>query len=81
MVPHRLRVYGKPIIVIGLNCWFGGEMWMVIGGVTIGEGCVIVAGPVVTRDIPPWQWPWVIRPVRFARLRIRMLPRQQYYAQ
>lgn len=25
---------------------------MVIGGVTIGEGCVIGAGSVVTRDIP-----------------------------
>jgi len=25
----------------------------VIGGVTIGEGCVIGAGSVVTRDIPP----------------------------
>ena len=31
--------YGKPI-VIGSNCWFGGNV-TVIGGVTIGEGCVI----------------------------------------
>ena len=43
--------YGKPI-VIGSNCWFGGKV-TVIGGVTIGEGCVIGAGSVVTRDIPP----------------------------
>lgn len=43
--------YGKPI-VIGSNCWFGGNV-TVIGGVTIGEGCVIGAGSVVTRDIPP----------------------------
>ena len=34
--------YGKPI-VIGSNCWFGGNV-TVVGGVMIGEGCVIGAG-------------------------------------
>ena len=34
--------YGKPI-VIGSNCWFGGNV-TVVGGVTISEGCVIGAG-------------------------------------
>lgn len=43
--------YGKPI-VIGSNCWFGGNV-TVVGGVTIGEGCVIGAGSVVVKDIPP----------------------------
>lgn len=43
--------YGRSI-VIGSNCWFGGNV-TVLGGVTIGEGCVIGAGAVVTRDIPP----------------------------
>ncbi|MCH9275796.1 sugar O-acetyltransferase [Bifidobacterium amazonense] len=42
--------YGKPI-VIGSNCWFGGNV-TVIGGVTIGDGCVIGAGSVVVKDIP-----------------------------
>lgn len=42
--------YDKPI-KIGDNCWFGSNV-TVIGGVTIGNGCVIGAGSVVTRDIP-----------------------------
>lgn len=43
--------YGKPI-TIGSNCWLASNV-VVIGGVTIGEGCVIGAGSVVTKDIPP----------------------------
>ncbi len=43
--------YGKPI-TIDRDCWFGSNV-VVCGGVHIGEGCVIGAGSVVTRDIPP----------------------------
>ncbi|KRK95411.1 galactoside O-acetyltransferase [Levilactobacillus acidifarinae DSM 19394] len=42
--------YAKPI-TIGNNCWLASNV-TVIGGVTIGDGCVIGAGSVVTRDIP-----------------------------
>ena len=42
--------YAKPI-VIGDNCWLASNV-TVCGGVKIGEGCVIGAGSVVTRDIP-----------------------------
>lgn len=38
-------------IRIGDNCWFGANV-TVLQGVTIGNGCVIAAGSVVTRDIP-----------------------------
>lgn len=44
------REYGAPI-KIGDNCWFGGNV-IVLPGVTIGNGCVIGAGSVVTHDIP-----------------------------
>lgn len=37
---------------IGNNCWFGASV-TVCPGVTIGDNCVIGAGSVVTRDIPP----------------------------
>lgn len=43
--------YAKPIC-IGNDCWLGANV-VVCGGVTIGDGCVIGAGSVVTRDIPP----------------------------
>ena len=38
-------------IVIGDNCWFGANV-SVMPGVTIGSGCVIAAGSVVTKDVP-----------------------------
>ena len=43
--------WAKPVH-IGSDCWFGASV-TVCPGVTIGEGCVIGAGAVVTRDIPP----------------------------
>ena len=43
--------YAKPVC-IGNDCWFGANV-IVCPGVTIGDGCVIGAGSVVTRDIPP----------------------------
>ena len=38
-------------ITIGNNCWFGANV-SVMPGVTIGAGCVIAAGSVVTDDLP-----------------------------
>lgn len=40
-------------IVIGANAWVAG--WSIIlPGVTIGEGSVVAAGAVVTKDVEPW---------------------------
>lgn len=44
--------YARPITV-GDNVWFGGGV-RVLPGVTIGEGSVIAAGSVVTKDVPPY---------------------------
>lgn len=38
-------------IVIGAGCWLGARV-IVTSGVNIGEGAVIAAGAVVTRDVP-----------------------------
>jgi acetyltransferase-like isoleucine patch superfamily enzyme len=38
---------------IGRDVWLGAGV-AVLGGVTIGDGCVVAAGSVVTRDLPPY---------------------------
>lgn len=38
-------------ISIGPNCWIGSKV-TVLDGVTIGAGCVVAAGAVVTRSVP-----------------------------
>jgi maltose O-acetyltransferase len=51
---RELRVAGwetSAPIRIGDAVWFGGGA-IVLPGVTIGDGCVIGAGSVVTRDVP-----------------------------
>jgi acetyltransferase-like isoleucine patch superfamily enzyme len=40
-------------IKIGDDCWLGANV-IVLQGVTIGNGCVIGAGSVVTKDIPDY---------------------------
>ncbi len=42
--------YAKSV-TIGHDCWFGANV-TICPGVTIGDGCVIGAGSVVTHDIP-----------------------------
>ncbi|NVO27993.1 acyltransferase [Donghicola sp. C2-DW-16] len=39
-------------VIIGNDVWLGARA-MVMPGVTIGDGAIIGAGSVVTRDIPP----------------------------
>lgn len=43
--------YGRPI-TIGNSVWLGGDV-TVLPGVAVGEGTVVAAGSVVTRDLPP----------------------------
>jgi acetyltransferase-like isoleucine patch superfamily enzyme len=40
-------------IVIGNHAWIGVRA-ILLAGITIGEGAVVMAGAVVTRDVPPY---------------------------
>lgn len=54
-------------IVVGDFAWIGADT-IVLPGVTIGEGVVIGAGSLVTRDIPPYSVA-VGRPVKVIKMR------------
>ena len=50
-VPIRLQGETRKGVVIGENCWIGAKA-TILDGVHIGNGAVIAAGAVVTRDVP-----------------------------
>ena len=43
----------KHAVKIGNDCWIG-ERAFIVGGVTIGDGAVVLANAVVTKDVPPY---------------------------
>ena len=53
-IPMREQGYG-PVepVVIGDDCWIGGRV-TILPGVHVGNGAVIAAGAVVTKDVPPY---------------------------
>ena len=48
---RRSNLYPAPI-VIGSRVWIGSDS-TVLPGVTIGDGAIVAAGAVVTKDVPP----------------------------
>lgn len=65
---HRMDIVGKPMIFVtneekrpedDRNIVLEGDNWIganvtILRGVTIGEGAVVAAGAVVTKDVPPY---------------------------
>jgi len=51
-VPIRLQGVTRKGIKVGANCWIGSKVTL-LDGISIGSGCVIAAGAVVTRSFPP----------------------------
>jgi len=54
-------------VLIGRDCYFGAGT-VVLGGVTVGDGAVVGAGSIVTRDVPPYEI-WAGNPARFIKKR------------
>ena len=50
-IPIRLQGTNHKGIVIGNNCWIGAKV-TILDGVHIGDGCVVAAGAVVTKNFP-----------------------------
>jgi acetyltransferase-like isoleucine patch superfamily enzyme len=51
-LPIRLQPHSSSPILIGSDVWIGRGA-IVLKGVTIGDGAIIAANSVVTRDVPP----------------------------
>lgn len=51
ILPIRLQGVSRKGIIIGKNCWIGSKV-TILDGVTIGYGCIIAAGSVVTNSFP-----------------------------
>jgi acetyltransferase-like isoleucine patch superfamily enzyme len=47
----EFRVHLEPVVIED-HVWIGMRA-TILGGVTLGRGCVVAAGAVVTRDVPP----------------------------
>lgn len=50
--PSRRKITKPGPITIGENVWIGSNA-VVVPGVSIGDGAIVAAGAVVTKDVPP----------------------------
>lgn len=69
-------------IVIGSDCWIGAKV-SIIAGVTINDGAVVLAGAIVTKDVPPYAIvggiPAKILKYRYSEEDIKFLTKLQWW--
>lgn len=53
IAPNERAAVSKGPVIIGDNVWIG-EKASILPGVTIGEGAIVGANAVVTKDVPPY---------------------------
>jgi acetyltransferase-like isoleucine patch superfamily enzyme len=51
--PSQRKIYSKGPVVIGDNVWIGDKA-SIMAGVSIGQGAIIAANAVVTKDVPDY---------------------------
>lgn len=64
--------FEKGPVVVGSDVWVGTDA-LIMSGVTLGHGCVVAAGAVVTKDVPPYAVVGGV-PARF--IKFRFTPQQ-----
>lgn len=52
-VPMRLQTAPKHKVTIGNDVWIGANV-IILPGITVGNGCIIAGGAVVTKDVPDY---------------------------
>ncbi len=52
-IPMRLQTAPKHKVTIGNDVWIGANV-IILPGITIGNGCIIAGGAVVTHDVPDY---------------------------
>lgn len=53
IAPNKRPLYSKGPVIIGNNVWIG-EKVSIMPGVTIGDGVIVAANSVVTKDVPAY---------------------------
>ena len=53
LIPNRSSDLTSKKVIIGNDVWIGTNT-VILRGVTVGDGAVIAAGAVVTKDVPPY---------------------------
>ena len=51
--PTKLQGVTRQEVDIGDDCWLGSNS-VILAGIRVGEGAVVAAGAVVTKDVPPY---------------------------
>jgi len=52
-IPMNVQPYVQKDIIVGNDVWLGANS-VILAGTTIGDGTIVAAGAVVTKDLPPY---------------------------
>ena len=74
--PRRRNGGFKPV-VIGANTFIGPHC-VILPGVHVGEGCVIKAGSILTRNVPPGMFMGPPNPEPLGRVTVPLTPEHEY---